>query len=323
MSKHTLRKYKIKGMSLEFYKSILENSPDGYAYHRIIFDENNSPCDYVCIEMNAAFENFIGLKSADVLGRPSSGILPEFYNGVLQQIKSNADVTKENAKEFEQFSPVINAWFKVKVYSTKENYLITHVTPIVPRITEKESSDQLANFFDVNLDLLCIADTEGNFIKVNKAWETILGYSIEELNNRTFLEFVHTDDRDATIEIMSKLDKQTEVLSFINRYRCKNETYRWLEWSAHPKGKLIYATARDITNRKEAEEKLQESEEKFRLLFTSMDQGVALHEIITDTAGNPIDYRFLDINDSYTNILGVTREMSIGKRIREVMPKVE
>lgn len=323
MSKHTLRKHKTNGMSLEFYKSILEHSPDGYAYHKIIFDENNSPCDYVYIEMNAAFEKFIGLKSADILGRTSSSILPEFYNGVLEQIKSYGDLTKEGVREFEQFSPVINAWFKVKVYSTRENYFITHITQILSRITEKESIDQLANFFDVNLDLLCIADTEGNFIKVNKAWGTILGYSTEELNNKTFLEFVHAEDRDATLEIMSKLDKQTEVVSFINRYRCKNETYRWLEWSSHPKGKLIYATARDITNRKEAEEKLQESEEKFRLLFTSMDQGVALHEIITDTVGNPVDYIFLDINDSYTNILGVTREMSIGKRIREVMPKVE
>jgi len=72
-----------------------------------------------------------------------------------------------------------------------------------------------------------------------------------------------------------------------------------------------------------ADEKVKESEEKYRLLYESMDQGLALHEIITDENGNPVDYRFLDINDSYTRILGVTREMSIGKRIREVMPKVE
>ncbi len=72
-----------------------------------------------------------------------------------------------------------------------------------------------------------------------------------------------------------------------------------------------------------AEEALRESEEKFRLLYTGMDQGLALHEIITDADGKPVDYVFLDINDSYTRLLGVTREMSIGKRIREVMPEVE
>jgi len=72
-----------------------------------------------------------------------------------------------------------------------------------------------------------------------------------------------------------------------------------------------------------AEDALRESEEKFRLLYTSMDQGLALHEIITDADGKPADYVFLDINDSYTRLLGVTREMSIGRRIREVMPEVE
>jgi PAS domain S-box-containing protein len=65
------------------------------------------------------------------------------------------------------------------------------------------------------------------------------------------------------------------------------------------------------------------SEEKYRLLYTAMDQGLALHEIITDEKGKPVDYVFLDINDSYTRLLGLTREMVIGKRIKEVMPEVE
>ena len=78
----------------------------------------------------------------------------------------------------------------------------------------------------------------------------------------------------------------------------------------------------DITERKQAEENLRKSEEKYKLLYTSMDQGVALHEIITDADGKPIDYLFLDINASYTRLTGITKD-AIGKRIREVMPEVE
>jgi PAS domain S-box-containing protein len=71
------------------------------------------------------------------------------------------------------------------------------------------------------------------------------------------------------------------------------------------------------------EEALNKSEEHFRLLYTAMDQGLAVLEIIVDSQGKSVDYVFLNINDSYTKMFGVTRDMAIGKRIREVMPKVE
>ncbi len=85
----------------------------------------------------------------------------------------------------------------------------------------------------------------------------------------------------------------------------------------------LFGISRDISDWKILGNALRESEEKFRLLYSSTKQGMALHEIIEDENGKPIDYIFLDINDSYTRLLGVTREMSIGKRITEVMPKVE
>ncbi len=89
--------------------------------------------------------------------------------------------------------------------------------------------------------------------------------------------------------------------------------------------KIIGATsfARDITSRVLIEKALAESEEKFKNLVIFMEQGLALHEIVLDADGKPIDYVFIEVNDSYTRVMGVTREMCIGKRIKEVMPKVE
>jgi len=131
-------------------------------------------------------------------------------------------------------------------------------------------------FFYESLDLLCIAGLEGNFIKVNKAWERILGYSIEELEKRNFLEFIHPEDIQATINAMTKLGNKEDIINFVNRYRCSDGSYRYIEWKSQNYEGLIYAVSRDITDRKRVEDSLRLSEEKYRGLFEKMVQLEAL-----------------------------------------------
>jgi PAS domain S-box-containing protein len=117
----------------------------------------------------------------------------------------------------------------------------------------RAKTEELDQFFSVSLELLCIATTNGRFLRLNPAWERVLGYSREELTGRRFFDFVHPDDLVGTREAVAKLSSQREVTRFENRYRCRDGTYRWLEWTSAPAGDLIYATARDLTMRMEAE----------------------------------------------------------------------
>lgn len=118
----------------------------------------------------------------------------------------------------------------------------------------KEKNEELSRYFTSSLDLLCIADINGHFIRLNPEWEKALGYSLPELEGRLFLDFVHPDDIESTRSALSKLSAQEHVVSFVNRYRCKDSTYRWVEWRAHPQGNLIYAAARDVTDKILADE---------------------------------------------------------------------
>ncbi|GAB6090612.1 response regulator [Spirochaeta dissipatitropha] len=118
-------------------------------------------------------------------------------------------------------------------------------------------NEELEGFFSLNLDLLCIADLEGRFVRTNASWSKILGYSSGELDGRKFLDFVHPDDLQATYEAMASLDDGEDVIGFTNRYRCADGSYRFLEWHSHPKGGLIYAAARDVTEKRSALEALQ------------------------------------------------------------------
>ena len=112
-------------------------------------------------------------------------------------------------------------------------------------------------YFTSSLDLLCIADTDGHFIRLNPEWERVLGYPVNELEGSVFLDFVHPDDIQKTVDRIGNLINQEVVTSFENRYRHKDGSYRWIEWRSRPQGKLIYAAARDITERKLAEEELE------------------------------------------------------------------
>lgn len=111
----------------------------------------------------------------------------------------------------------------------------------------------LENFFDIALDLLCITDMDGNFYQVNKAWESILGHPAETLQMSNLLDFVHPDDMQITLNSLVELKNQKAVHNFINRLKSKDGEYRFIEWHSVPVGQLIYASARDINDRKRAE----------------------------------------------------------------------
>ena len=132
-----------------------------------------------------------------------------------------------------------------------------------------QTKEEIERFFDVALDLLCIADTEGHFRRLNRAWEATLGYSIEELEGKEFLDFVHPDDVAPTLEAIAILSNQETLQAFVNRYRCQDGTYRYIEWYCRPYSNLIYCAARDITNRKQVEAQLQNLSDRLTLAIES------------------------------------------------------
>ena len=121
----------------------------------------------------------------------------------------------------------------------------------------QRTTDELDRFFTLNLDLLCIAGMDGCFHRLNRAWEKTLGYSLDELRLARFTDFIHPDDVAPTGDAVAKLAAGEEVIGFVNRYRCKDGSYRWIEWHSTKGNDLIYAAARDITERKQAEEQLR------------------------------------------------------------------
>lgn len=115
-------------------------------------------------------------------------------------------------------------------------------------------------FFTLSPDMFCVATMDGFFKEVNPAAQKILGYTPEELTSEPFVDFVHPDDREATLKEAARLSEGCRTIYFENRYRAKDGSYRWMLWSSAPvpEEKLIYAVARDITEHKKTEERIVE-----------------------------------------------------------------
>jgi PAS domain S-box-containing protein len=161
---------------------------------------------------------------------------------------------------------------------------------MAPAKPTRPGSDDLAEFFDLSLSLWCIAGTDGFFKHVNPAWESTLGYSNEELLARPYLDFIHPDDRAATAAEASAVFEGRTTVTFENRYRAKDGTYKWLLWSAivRPEKDLIYCIASDVTERKREEARLAAQYAVTRVLADAANLAAAtprMLEAISESLG--------------------------------------
>lgn len=116
--------------------------------------------------------------------------------------------------------------------------------------------DVFERFFQLSLDMMCIAGVDGYFRRVSPAFSA-LGWSEAELTGRPFLDFVHPADVAATMAEVEKLALGVPTIHFENRYRCKDGSYRWLAWTSAPDDKgTLYAIARDVTRARELGDEL-------------------------------------------------------------------
>ncbi len=173
---------------------------------------------------------------------------------------------------------------------------------------------QLDRFFELSLEMLCIAGVDGYFKRVNPAFTQTLGWNNEELLARPFLDFVHPDERGATLhEVKRQVAGGAKVMHFENRYQHKDGSYRLLSWMSVPGDDgYMFATARDITAQKQSDKLMRENTVRLQaILDTVVDGIISIDEIgIIET-----------INPAAERIFGYTAAEVIGQNITLLMPE--
>lgn len=279
------------------------------ALNDLVFELNEF---YIFENVIAPDNSILFMPAKDIIGKSINELFPEDIALLFVDVlKRAANSLKKETIVYPSPVPSDKRWFKAEVkfleIGAAKKFIVN-----ISDITKQKNYEQellyktaeLDRFFSINLDLLCIADMDGNFIKINKSWESILGYSQEYIEGKKFLDFIHPEDIEKTINIISRLKNQERVINFVNRYRSQDGTFKYIEWRLQPDGNLVYAAARDITQRKLIEDDLYIQKEKYKTTLFSIGDGV----ISIDEYKNVVL-----LNSAAEKITGWSQEEAVGK----------
>src|SRR4030067_1775048 len=143
-------------------------------------------------------------------------------------------------------------------HETKKQEQITRLKK--ESAAREQAEKERDRLFNLSIDMLCCTGFDGYFKQLNPAWKKALGWTNAKLMAKPYFDFVHPEDREPTIKAASGLADGKTVITFNNRYLCKNGTYKWISWNSFPlvEEQLIFAVSRDITQRKQTEEELNQ-----------------------------------------------------------------
>jgi PAS domain S-box-containing protein len=239
------------------FRTIAENIPD------IILRVDTQ---FKCLYVNPNAFEYAGIESDQFIGKR------------LSELNLDQEFTKNREKDFERvllqkeaLQTVLNVntgnkrsileWRMVPEFD--DTHKVVSILNLVRDVTSvKKTEAELHNIFNLSADLICIVATTGKFIKINPAFELLLGYPEQELLNHSSFKFIHGDDIQMTKETIElKLSKNESLFSFENRIKCKDGSYKWLSWVIQPMGEenLLFAVGRNVTEQRNALKELVEA----------------------------------------------------------------
>jgi PAS domain S-box-containing protein len=184
---------------------------------------------------------------------------------------------------------------------------------ILFRSVAPQRIEELDKYFALGLDPLCIMDTDVKIRRVNSEWEAAFGWTSDDLLGKPLLDFIHPEDVASTRAAMQLTREQNRMPHLVNRLRCRDGSFRWTEWRATVEGALVYAVARDVSERVKLRERITEREELLASIFRAAPVGIgmALRRVVGEA------------NDHLCEMTGYSREEIIGLPTRRFYANAE
>lgn len=242
------------------YKSIIDNVIDGI----ITINEKG-----IISSFNPAAVRIFGYDPEEVIGQNVKILMPDtfalhhddYLKHYIETGEARVIGIGRRVKGKRKDSTTFPLDLAVSQMDTKTCCMFTGIIRDMTPYQKLEKERDL--FFTLSSDLLCIADKKGYFVQLNPAWEEVTGFTQEELKERPYLDLVHPDEREKTLDVTRAALEGTGSMYLENRFLCKDGSYRWFRWSvtSYPEADYIYASAHDVTEMKEITEELKTAKE--------------------------------------------------------------
>ena len=292
------------------YRSLFDNMTEGFTLYKVILDFEGNLKDLCYVEINKASEKIIGLPRGRIVGKMRKHLFPQTNPIYMESITKTISTGQSQISEW--YSLVTNTWFETNSYVPNPGYIAIIFRDITERKKAEENIQALANAVESSNDAIITESLDGIIESWNMGAKKIYGYSAEEILGKD-VSLLEPDDLKEEIKQLIEKTKQEEEIQHYETLRLKKDgivinVSITLSPIFDSSGKFVAISCigRDITEGKEAEEKLRESEEKYRNIVETANEGIL---IIDDEA--LVTYA----NKKLTDMLGYSLEEGIGKPI--------
>jgi PAS domain S-box-containing protein len=281
--------------------------------------------------VNRQAQRVLGLEASDLIGKTLWDAYPGIVGSEFERMYRRAS-TERITVTFTSYFPDHDRWYEVHVYPAQDGLSI-YFRDASERIRSeqmlRESETRFRLMADSIPQFVWITDAAGNTEFFNRQWTAYTG-AIDEPSTASDIaaSFVHPDDQALTMQKWEEARREGKNFLVEHRIRSSTGQYRWFLVRAEPHrdpgtGEVIrwFGTSTDIHDNKMIEAARRSSEAQYRTLFNSIDDGFCIIDMIFDEAGQPIDYRFCDVNAMFEQQTGLVN--AVGRRMRELAPQHE
>ncbi len=281
--------------------------------------------------LNPQAEEILGKRVEDMLGKSIwtefPGVAGSEFERMYRKVASERVPTS-----FTSYYADHDRWYEVHAYPAADGISIyfqnvTDRIRAVERLRESETRFRL--MADAIPQIVWITDAAGRIEFFNQQWSDYAGIAFDPATaTEISAGMLHPDDHALTLDAWDVARRDGSPFLVEHRMRAASGDYRWFLVRAEPyrepgSGQIMrwFGTSTDVHDRKLVEAALKKSEERYRTLFNSLDEGFCVIEMIFEQQGKAVDYRFLEVNPTFQQQTGL--DQPIGKTIRELVPQHE